>query len=333
MKPIRILVVEDEPLFREMLCRTLMTEPGVEVVGEATDGESAVRLASQLDPDAVIMDIELPGDMDGIDAALKIKERRLRTGIVILSIHKDRRYVSSLPLSENPGWAYLLKQTVPDLASVMRILQPPRRVVALDGDRAAVAVVGAPPGSGKLRIVERRNNSAVWQERARLDPSEGSSNDQFGSALALRSDRVLVGAPRHAESGAAFVFARDAATGQWREEAKLTASDLALESRFGTALAFDGEDILVGAPGTDQSGGTVVIFSRDATSGEWRERGRTVPIQATGRLVRKIQPRHVYIEATPGVINCQISRPMLTTTNPSPSPNLAWPLSPSRSRS
>ena len=113
MDPLKILIVEDEPLFREMLRHTLDAEPGLDVVGVATDGESAVAMAAEKNPDAVIMDIELPGEMDGIDAALKIKERRLDTGIVILSVHKDRRYVSSLPLSETPGWAYLLKQNDP----------------------------------------------------------------------------------------------------------------------------------------------------------------------------------------------------------------------------
>ena len=103
-----------------MLRRTLAAEPGLDVVGVAKDGESAVEMAAKLDPGAVIIDIELPGEMDGIDAALKIKEMRLDTGIVILSMHKDRRYVSSLPLSETHGWAYLLKQNVPDMASVLR---------------------------------------------------------------------------------------------------------------------------------------------------------------------------------------------------------------------
>ena len=123
MDPLKILIVEDEPLFREMLRHTLDAEPGLDVVGVATDGESAVAMAAEKNPDAVIMAIELPGEMDGIDAALKIKERRLDTGIVILSVHKDRRYVSSLPLSETPGWAYLLKQNVPDMASVLRAIQ------------------------------------------------------------------------------------------------------------------------------------------------------------------------------------------------------------------
>ena len=48
---------------------------------------------------------------------------RLDTGIVILSMQIDRRYVSSLPLSETHGWAYLLKQNVPDMASVLRAIQ------------------------------------------------------------------------------------------------------------------------------------------------------------------------------------------------------------------
>ena len=103
-----------------MLRRTLAAEPGLDVVGVAKDGESAVEMAAKLDPGAVIIDIELPGEMDGIDAALKIKEMRLDTGIVILSMHKDRRYVSSLPLSETHGWAYLLKLNVSDMASVLR---------------------------------------------------------------------------------------------------------------------------------------------------------------------------------------------------------------------
>ena len=72
-------------------------------MGVVGDGETAVRLAGELTPDAVITDIELQGEMDGIEAALKIKEARPETGIVILSAHNDRRYVISLPLSESPG--------------------------------------------------------------------------------------------------------------------------------------------------------------------------------------------------------------------------------------
>ena len=133
MEATRVFIVEDEPLFSDLLRRTLSAEPGLEVVGVVGDGETAVRLAGELTPDAVITDIELQGEMDGIEAALKIKEARPETGIVILSAHNDRRYVTSLPLSESPGWAYLLKQTLPDLDTLMRaILGSVNGMVVLD---------------------------------------------------------------------------------------------------------------------------------------------------------------------------------------------------------
>ena len=69
------------------------------------------------------MDIELPGELDGIEAALLIKKERPQTGVVILSVHSDRRYLTSLPLEDSPGWAYLLKQTVPDLVTVVRAIE------------------------------------------------------------------------------------------------------------------------------------------------------------------------------------------------------------------
>ena len=83
MEKTRLLVVDDEALFRELLCRTLSAEPGLEVIGVAGDGETAVQLASREKPDVVIMDIELPGKLDGIEAALQIKKERPQTGIVI----------------------------------------------------------------------------------------------------------------------------------------------------------------------------------------------------------------------------------------------------------
>ncbi len=126
MQTTRVLIVEDEALFRELLRRTLSAELEMEVVAVAEDGETAVHLARETNPDVVLMDIELPGELDGIEAALQIKKERPQTGIVILSAHNDRRYVTSLPLEDSQGWAYLLKQTVPDLAAVVRAIQGSR---------------------------------------------------------------------------------------------------------------------------------------------------------------------------------------------------------------
>ena len=119
----KVLIVEDEVFFREMLQRTLAIEGDIEVVGTTDDGEKAVAFAELLKPDAVLMDIELNGDLDGVEAAVRIKREKPETGIVILSAHRDRRYVTSLPLYENPGWSYLLKQTVRDVETVVRAIQ------------------------------------------------------------------------------------------------------------------------------------------------------------------------------------------------------------------
>jgi DNA-binding NarL/FixJ family response regulator len=119
------------------------------------------------------MDIELPGEMDGIDAALKIKERRLDTGIVILSVHKDRRYVSSFPLSETHGWAYLLKQNVPDMASVLRAIQgsvdgmvvlDPEVVESLQPERGSSAAKLTPRHRQVLELIAQGfNNTSIAQ--------------------------------------------------------------------------------------------------------------------------------------------------------------------------
>ena len=173
MQTTRLIVVDDEPLFRELLCRTLSAEQGLQVVGEAGDGETAIRLAKQEKPDVVIMDIELPGKLDGIEAALQIKRERPQTGIVILSVHSERRYVTSLPLETIQGWAYLLKQTAPDLATVVRAIQGSKSgMVVLDP--AVVSNLRPKQGSALARLNPRHqevlellaqgyNNAAIAQ--------------------------------------------------------------------------------------------------------------------------------------------------------------------------
>lgn len=151
----RVVIVEDQPLFRELLRRTLSAEMGLEVVGVAEDGETAVRLARETKPDVVLMDIELSGKMDGIEAALQIKEERQQTGVVILSVHSDKRYVTSLPLEDSKGWGYLLKQTVPDLATLVR---------AIEGSRMGLVVLDP----AMVRSLRPRQGSAL----ARLTPRQ-----------------------------------------------------------------------------------------------------------------------------------------------------------------
>lgn len=174
MEKTRVIITEDEALFRELLLRTLSTEPGLEVVGTAEEGETAIRLARELKPDVAIMDIELPGDMDGIEAALAIKKEMPNIGIVVLSVHSNHRYVSSLPLGDLGGWAYLLKQSVPDLSTIVRAIHGSKQgmmvldpaVMAKLSPRENSPVAGLTPRLQEvLRLIAEGYNNAAIAER------------------------------------------------------------------------------------------------------------------------------------------------------------------------
>jgi DNA-binding NarL/FixJ family response regulator len=102
----RILITDDHKLLREGL-RSLLENRGFEVTGEAEDGRSAIRLAKQLEPDAVIIDISLPG-LNGIEATRQIHQNSPQVKIVVLSMRADSRAV--LAALAAGASAYLLKE-------------------------------------------------------------------------------------------------------------------------------------------------------------------------------------------------------------------------------
>ncbi len=121
--PLRVLIVEDQKLFRDLLYHSLSSQPGLEVLGTADNGETAIAMAQKLKPDVVIMDIELGKGPNGIEAGHLIKKENPGTGIVILSMHSEREYVNIIPLHESSGWSYLLKNSVYDLSALTRAIE------------------------------------------------------------------------------------------------------------------------------------------------------------------------------------------------------------------
>lgn len=179
-----------------------------------------------------------------------------------------------LPLGPEREAAESSRDRPLDLPTLMRIVQPPGRVVAMDGDRAVVAVVTGPRGTEGAWIVERESGSDQWSSSARLQSLRAGSRDRFGAALALSGDRALVGAPRYGESGAVFVFGWDAGVGAWVEEDVIQADDMPAGSRFGAAVDLDGDVALIGSPGSGQAPGAVSFYSRNPVTGTWHERRR-----------------------------------------------------------
>lgn len=91
----RILIVDDHRMMREGLRAILDRSDAFSVVGEATSGREAVRLAARLLPDVVVMDVVMQ-DLNGIEATRQIKSLAPRIAIVALSSHEDRRYVQAI---------------------------------------------------------------------------------------------------------------------------------------------------------------------------------------------------------------------------------------------
>ena len=119
------------------------------------------------------------------------------------------------------------------------------QALAVRDDRMAVGAPSHGDGQGLVVIFERRNGT--WTEAGRLSAADGSAGDEFGAAVALSGNTVLVGAPgQHEGRGGVYAFRPD---GDGWTATRVAPDGLEENERFGTAIAADGDRMLVGAPG------------------------------------------------------------------------------------
>lgn len=111
MDPIRVLLADDHAVVRKGLRFLLERQPDMEVVGEAADGREAVRLAEELQPRVVVMDIGMPL-LNGIEATAQIVKRLPQAGVIMLSVHADETYLVRALSAGAKG--YLLKDSAED---------------------------------------------------------------------------------------------------------------------------------------------------------------------------------------------------------------------------
>ncbi len=111
MEKTTVLVADDHPLVRDSIALLLQRQSDFEVVGQAADGEEAVKLVNELSPHVVVMDIEMP-KIDGLEATKQIKASHPEASVLALTVHDDEEYVAAMLDAGAVG--YLLKSVYGD---------------------------------------------------------------------------------------------------------------------------------------------------------------------------------------------------------------------------
>lgn len=123
-RELRLMLVDDEDLYRDLLQTALGQQPRLNIVGTFRDPATALASGPGLQPDVAVLDIELgAGVPDGIHLGLSLRQSLPELGIVLLSNHADLRFVAALHKRPITGWSYLLKQSVRDVAALRRAIE------------------------------------------------------------------------------------------------------------------------------------------------------------------------------------------------------------------
>ncbi len=176
---ITVLIVEADGLLRDMMHTVLSAEARLAVVGVTGDAAEAVQIAATVAPDVALIGLDRDGEQEALAVAQAISASRVR--IVFLGEHPDRRTLAALPAFRAAGWSYLLRQSVSDIATLVR---------AIDG--AAMGLVVLDP-----LVVEslgRRESRLSSLTRRQLEVlslmAKGHNNAAIARALVLEEKSV-----------------------------------------------------------------------------------------------------------------------------------------------
>jgi DNA-binding NarL/FixJ family response regulator len=215
-EPLRVLVCDDHPVYRDGLSMLLSSLEGLEVVGTAADGVEAVRRAGELQPDVVVMDLQMPG-LNGIEATARMTAEHPHVAVLVLTMYDDDESVFAAMRAGARG--YLLKGAAQDV--IARAITSVAQGEAIFGPAVARRVAAHFSGAAPARSAAPPEAfpQLTAREREVLDLlAAGRTNAQIAAALFL--------SPKTVRNNVSNVFAKLQVAG--RSEAIVRARDAGL---------------------------------------------------------------------------------------------------------
>lgn len=208
-----VVLVDDHPLVRQGMRAVIDAQPGLEVVGEAADGEDAVKVCVEQQPDVVLMDLQMPG-LNGIEATKLVRARSPGTSVLVLTMYDDDAVVFEAVASGASG--YLLKGS--DGADIVAAIQAAAAGQAVFG---AVLAKRMQSWFGRAQPAVKPFPELTDRERDILDGvAAGRTNPEIGAQLFLSPKTVannlsvILDKLQVAHRAEAIVKAREAGLGQ-----------------------------------------------------------------------------------------------------------------------
>ncbi len=190
--PLRILLVEDDELFRLGLRMRLQQETGLEIVAEAEDGETAVELANRNQLDLVLLDVGLPG-IGGIEACRKIKQQHPELPVLVLTSRSEKPLIARL--IEAGAQGYCLKG-IPSESLLLALRSVAAGASWWDATATTeirAAFEGNPPVLTASKTAQTINNPLTKREQEILTlMAAGKSNQEIGEILYISPGTVRV---------------------------------------------------------------------------------------------------------------------------------------------
>ncbi len=180
--PIKVIVVEDEALMRDLLARVLSEVDGIEVVASAADGDGALEAMKKHRPDVALLDLYLGSEPTGIKVGHEARNILPDLGIVILTGRQDFNAVREIILGEGSGWSFLLKQSVGDVEALAR---------AIRGAAAGMTVIDPVVVAGLRPRPDSPISGLTPKQKEVLElVAQGHNNDSIAGVLNISTRTV-----------------------------------------------------------------------------------------------------------------------------------------------